>query len=243
MWILTWFYSTLVKFLSMFWKYDNELDDAPLLVVNLCFKYILMQIYCFTWVKVFRGTLQYFYFYSSTSSSWAADHTRSVEVEQRWVWSDRSEVRSAHCHWRRSEVRAHRLVWGRSSCGFCLCLSAWRRSSSAGARPWWSFSSSSSSVLPDRRRRVWQEQRGVSAPSSCSGPSFLFTLSHNCDSSLALRAAEQEMNSTHSFPKFPSPPPPPPPVPPPTLPPATGREGGSGLMGNVVLWLQKNWIL
>lgn len=151
-------------------------------------------------------------------------------IKMRWVWSDRSEVRSAHCHLRRCEVRAHRLVWGRSSCGFCLCLSAWRRSSSAGARPWWSFSSSSSSsVLPDRRRRVWQEQRGVSAPSLCSDPSFLFTLSHNCDSSLALRAAEQEMNSTHSFPKFPSPPPPPPPVPPPTLPPATGREGGSDL--------------
>lgn len=121
------------------------------------------------------------------------------------------------------KVRAHRSVWGRSSCGICLCLSAWRRSSSAGARPWRSFSSSS--VLPERRRRVQQEQRGVSAPSSCSDHSFLFTLSHDCDSLLALRAAEQEMNSTHSFPKFPSPPPPPPPpVPPPTLPPATERR-------------------
>lgn len=88
---------------------------------------------------------------------------------------------------------------------------------------------SSSSVSSWRSRRVQQEQRGVSAPSSDHAPRS--SLSHDGDSSLALRAAEQEMNSTHSFPKFPSPPPPPPPPVPPTLPPSTGQ----GLVGNVVL--------
>lgn len=80
-------------------------------------------------------------------------------------------------------------------------------------------------------------ERGVSAPSSRSNPTFHFTLGHDCNSSLPLRVAEQEMNSTHSFPKFPSPPPLPPyPSPPLPLPP-TGREGCRGLMGNVVLRL------
>lgn len=130
---------------------------------------------------------------------------------------------------------AHRSVWGRSSSVICLCLSAWRRSFSAEAQPWLSplFSSSTSSDLPERRRRLRTEQKGISAPSSRSNPSFHFTLGHDCNSSLPLRAAEQEMNSTHSFPKFPSPSPPSPPLPPPP----TGREGCRGLMGNVVLRL------
>lgn len=137
---------------------------------------------------------------------------------------------------------AHRSVWGRSSYGICLCLSAWKKSFSAEAQPWRSpllllLLLLILLLLPLLllRHFLWppgkekttpvRVERGVSAPSSRSNSSFHFTLGHDCNSSLPLRAAEQEMNSTHSFPKFPSPPPPPP---------STGREG---LVGNVVLRL------
>ncbi len=107
-----------------------------------------------------------------------------------------------------TSAAAHRSVWGRSSCGICLCLSAWRRSSSAGAPPWLT-----SLLLLTVQQEKRSQRSFIMLRSQFSLQTRSWILAH-WDS---VRAAEQEMNSTHSFPNSPSPPPSPPPVPPPTL--------------------------
>lgn len=139
---------------------------------------------------------------------------------------------------------AHRSVSPPSSCVIGLCPSAWRRSSSAAARPWPSSPPAPPLASYGGEAEPGRSSEEFSVPSRCPNPCVGSSLGHGCVSSLAPRPTEQEMNSTHSFPKFPSPPPPPPAQsPPPTLPACAlshssslyGREVGSvALMGNEV---------